>query len=106
VHNYGAACGIFQNQTIFLIGISILVLGGGYWYRDKIGTTLLSRLGLVFLLGGTMGNLIDRVSRGYVVDFINIHVFPVFNISDMAIDIGVICFIIELVIGHDRRRAT
>lgn len=46
---------------------------------------------------GTLGNLVDRVWQGYVIDFIDIRIFPVFNVADVCIDIGVACFVLELI---------
>lgn len=93
VHNYGAAYGILQNQRVFLLTISILVITLCVKYFTKIAPSKIAQIGLVFLLIGTIGNFIDRLYLGYVVDFIDIRLFPVFNIADMSIDIG-ICFFI------------
>ena len=96
VHNYGAAYGILQNQRVFLLSVSVVVLIVCIVFRKYIATTPLSKYGLSFLLIGTIGNFIDRVRLSYVIDFINIHIFPVFNIADMAIDLGLVLFAIEL----------
>ena len=56
----------------------------------------LEKLSLSLILGGAVGNLIDRIWLGYVVDFIDIRIFPVFNLADIFINIGVICFIIDI----------
>ena len=106
VHNYGSAYGLFQNQRFFLICVGILVIVGGIWFHKKIGITVYSRMGLICLLAGSFGNVLDRLYRGFVVDFIDIGLFPVFNIADMAIDIGVVCFIWEMWIHRDRHRPT
>ena len=100
VHNYGAAYGILQKQTYFLIGVSIIVLIGGYLLRHQIGKTIYSRIGLCFLFIGATGNLIDRIRFGYVVDFINIHIIPVFNIADICINLCLLCFILEIITAH------
>ncbi len=96
VHNTGAAFGLFQGQsfplTIFaLVGIAVLLVYALFIYRrfpflDKV--LGISALGLV--LGGTVGNLIDRLRFGYVIDFIGVGIWPAFNIADSAIVVGVI----------------
>ena len=98
VHNYGAAYGIFQHQRILLIGVSIAVLVVCWMFRRAIITSRWSLYGVVILVGGAVGNLIDRVAHGFVIDFINIHIIPVFNVADMCINIGIGCFIVEYII--------
>ena len=85
VHNYGAAYGILSHQRILLIAISIAVLAGGIFFRKEIAISNWSRWGMVMIAIGTVGNLIDRIYLGFVVDFINIQIIPVFNIADIAI---------------------
>lgn len=88
--NYGAAFGILQHQQIFLIVISIIV----------IITILLIKKNLIslsFILGGTIGNLIDRLHYGYVIDFIDLKIWPSFNLADASITIGVILLIIHFI---------
>ncbi|MFC1616860.1 signal peptidase II [Candidatus Margulisiibacteriota bacterium] len=96
VHNYGAAYGILQNQRWLLLFIGFSVLIFCIIFHKKLAYTTLSKYGLSFLLIGTAGNLIDRFFRGYVIDFINIRIFPVFNFADVAIDIGIFLFILDL----------
>jgi signal peptidase II len=97
VHNHGAAYGIFQNQRFFLLGISSVVIVAGFIFSKNIGTNKWARLGLALLLIGTIGNFIDRLMLGYVVDFIDIRIFPVFNIADVCIDCGIGCFLVDMV---------
>lgn len=96
VHNYGAAYGIFQNKRLFLLGVSLFVMMVCVVKFKKIATTYWSRMGIVFLLIGTVGNFMDRAILGYVVDFIDIRIFPVFNVADMSIDVGVFCFVVDM----------
>jgi len=93
VHNYGAAYGILQHHRWLLIAISVAVVGGCLLFKNQLITSKLSHAGILFLVMGASGNLMDRVSRTYVVDFINIHLFPIFNLADVWIDVG-ICFLI------------
>lgn len=95
VHNYGAAYGIFQHQRLFLLCISGMVIAGGFFFARSICTSIWARWGLALLLIGAIGNFIDRLFLGYVIDFIDIRIFPVFNIADMCIDAGIGCFLID-----------
>mgnify|MGYP001344150579 CR=1 FL=1 len=103
VHNYGAAYGIFQNQQLFLLTVSVIVIVGGYVFADKIIQTIYSKIGLIFLLAGAFGNFIDRLCLGYVIDFINIYIFPVFNFADIYINIAVLLFVIEM-FKHEKNK--
>ena len=90
VANRGAAFGILQDRTLFFVFIGLAVIGVivvSYRYFPLNGFLLNLALGLQ--LGGAVGNLIDRVRYGYVVDFIDVAVWPVFNVADSAIVIGV-----------------
>jgi signal peptidase II len=90
VENRGAAFGVLQNQTAFFILVGIVVIGviiASFRYMSDPGWLLIFALGLQ--MGGAIGNLIDRVSTGYVVDFIDLTFWPVFNIADSAIVVGV-----------------
>ena len=98
VHNYGAAYGILQNQRIFLLMVSFFVLVLCYCFRKKLATTNYSKLALSFLFIGTIGNFLDRLMLGYVIDFVDIKVFPLFNVADVCIDISIILFLLELII--------
>lgn len=89
VYNSGAAFGIFKTQNYSLVAISILaiILIIGHLRRTAAkGKLYLSSL--VLILAGTVGNLIDRVSLGYVIDFLDFRIWPVFNIADSSITIG------------------
>ena len=91
VQNTGAAFGLFKHQRFVFIGVSLVVmcwLLREFLVRPPRIQVLLWSYALV--LGGTIGNLIDRVRFGYVIDFIDVRVWPfVFNVGDSAITIGV-----------------
>ena len=96
VRNYGAAFNIFEGNRIFLSLISILsslILIYFIFYKEKLN--LITRYGLSFILAGSLGNGIDRIINGYVIDFINLKIFdfPIFNIADISINIGCIILI-------------
>ncbi len=93
IKNYGAAFNIFSGSRIFLSLISILFsILLIYLIFRKNTLNLLDLYSYSFILGGTIGNGIDRIFKGFVVDFINLNVinFPVFNIADISINIGFI----------------
>ena len=93
VKNYGAAFNIFSGSRIFLSIISIIfsIIIINLIIRIK-SSKLLDLFGYIIILSGTIGNGIDRIFKGYVVDFINLNIinFPVFNIADIYINIGFI----------------
>ncbi len=94
IHNTGAAFGLFRDQTftltiVALVGIAVILLYALFIYRRfPILENRLGRLALGLILGGSVGNLIDRLSLGYVTDFIDIGVWPTFNIADSAVTVG------------------
>ena len=93
VKNYGAAFNLFSGSRIFLsfisIIFSILLI---YLILRKNTLNSLDLYSYSFILGGTIGNGIDRILKGFVIDFINLNIinFPVFNIADISINIGFI----------------
>ncbi|MDD2521268.1 MAG: signal peptidase II [Anaerolineaceae bacterium] len=104
--NTGAALGIFQNANIPLLVlttiISILII---WYYHKAIDEPLLFRISLGLLLGGAVGNIIDRIQLGYVTDFIAVGRFPVFNVADSAVTIGVILMLIGLFVQERKEKA-
>lgn len=94
VENSGAAFGILQNRKLLFVVITVLVVGGilTYMSRNNKTMSLLERVSLLSIMAGAIGNFIDRIFRGYVIDFFSFqfgnYYFPVFNIADIAIVIG------------------
>lgn len=105
VYNHGAAFSMLGNQSgwqrWFLSAvaaiISIVIV---YWMRKHNDMPTLHKVGLMLILGGALGNLIDRLRFGYVIDFLDfywgIHHFPAFNIADSAITCGAILLLITI----------
>jgi signal peptidase II len=95
-YNPGGAFGVLQGvPNFFLIATAVIVIFILYWARTVQSAAWAVPLGLV--LGGGLGNLYDRVFRetdGRVVDFVDLHVWPVFNVADSAITLGVIALLI------------
>lgn len=98
ISNTGAAFGLFQGYSfaltiVALIGILvILFLALSFSSRLPFLSSWLGKLSLGLMLGGAVGNLIDRVHLGYVTDFIDLGFWPAFNVADSAITVGVIIF--------------
>lgn len=91
VQNTGAAFGSFQNGNTILIFVSIIILFALIKYRKELFTLgKLASWGWLFIIGGALGNLYDRIFLGSVVDFINFVVWPVFNVADSFITVGAI----------------
>jgi signal peptidase II len=97
VHNKGVAFGLFSERAAFFVFISIIVVLLIIVSFQKIkGYGLLLKVGLSLILGGAVGNLIDRFMFGYVIDFLDFRIWPVFNIADSAITIGAGLLVIYL----------
>ena len=91
VKNYGAAFNLFNGNRIFLSLVSIIIsIYLAYSIIKKKNINSYELFSYSFILGGTLGNGLERISKGYVVDFINLNFidFPVFNIADISINIG------------------
>lgn len=117
VHNTGAAFGMlnavdFPFKTIVLSLVAAVALGGVAWYAATVPLTdRLARLGIAGVLGGAIGNLIDRATSGYVLDFVDAYWkgwhFWAFNVADAAITIGVIFMILDILgLGRRTERAS
>jgi signal peptidase II len=99
VRNTGAAFGIFSNsRPIFIIATAVAMLLIVAYHASLKETNVLLSLALAFELGGAAGNLIDRIHLGWVTDFIYFNGFPVFNVADSAITIGVALLILVLIL--------
>ena len=108
VHNTGAAFGMlntmeFPGKTIVLTLVATLALVGVGWYAASVPMTdRLARLGVAMILGGAIGNLIDRVYAGYVLDFIDVYWgewhFWAFNVADASISIGAVLVFVDLLL--------
>jgi len=96
VHNRGAAFGILKNQLFVFVIISLLAIALILYHLKDKKKSLLSSISLSLILGGAAGNLIDRLRFGFVIDFLDFRVWPVFNLADSAITIGVVLLSWEL----------
>ena len=102
-HNYGGAWSIFDNSTLFITIVSFLIIIGiiYYLFKNKV-TRKIEIVGYSLLLGGAIGNLIDRIIYGYVIDFLDFYIlgydFPIFNIADIGIVVGIIFLLISMIL--------
>ncbi len=101
--NTGAAFGLFEGRTAYLAAASLVFIAVTAVYLARRPQSPLS-IALSLVLGGAIGNAIDRLSYGYVVDFIDLRVWPIFNVADAAISCGV-AWILGLAVFGARARS-
>lgn len=98
IKNYGAAFSTFENMNILLITISVIILIYLLLSINKVKNTRLNALAYGLLIGGLLGNLIDRLFFGYVRDFLSFKLwkfnFTIFNIADIGIVVGIFLILI------------
>jgi signal peptidase II len=98
VTNTGAAFGILQDQTLFLIVTATIGLAAIYlYYRYPPFDHWIVPIAIGMMLGGAVGNLIDRIRVGRVTDFIDFRIWPAFNVADSSISIGIVILLIGYV---------
>ena len=97
VHNRGAAFGIFKDQLFMFVVIAVCAIGFIFFNLKNKRRSLLSSISLSLILAGAAGNLIDRLRFGFVIDFIDLRVWPVFNLADSAITIAACLLIWEAI---------
>jgi len=107
IRNDGAAYNLFSQMPIILIVMPALVMLAGLIY---IGATYrksnsLLMVAIAMVIGGGLGNLVDRISKGYVVDYLDIHFIPVFNVADICICIGCGLLFIYLIFIDGKQHA-
>ncbi len=106
IHNKGAILGIFNSAEYAWAPIVLLVLNAAalalviYYFSKTSESERAARLGLALICGGALGNIVDRLARGYVVDFIDMSVgsfhWPTFNVADSCISIGAVLLIFSV----------
>jgi len=113
-HNPGAAFSFLANAggwqrwafSVLAVGVSIALV---FWLRKlALSTHALLAFGLSLILGGAIGNVIDRIEHGYVVDFVHAHwgaaYFPAFNVADSAISVGAVLVILDAILEGRRKK--
>lgn len=105
VYNTGAAWSLFEGSGILLIIIAIVAFFLLLKYQNYFMENKRNILAFALIYGGLVGNLIDRVIYGYVIDYLHIYIFgysfPVFNLADMAIVVGFLLVIIAIIKGEE-----
>jgi len=105
VQNRRGAFGLFGSSPYVLVGMALCVLAVFFFaFRDVAARSLLVQVAFGAIVGGAIGNIVDRFHHGYVVDFIDLRWWPVFNVADSCITTGVGLLIVTSLL-HDRRRA-
>ena len=112
VHNTGAAFSFLAGasgwQRWFFVGLGTLATVFIVWMLRNHGGQRLFSWALSLILGGAVGNVVDRLLHGYVVDFIQVHYagwyFPSFNIADSAITVGAVCLVLDEILRVRRAR--
>ncbi len=101
VHNTGIAFGLFKDCGAVFIIIPLILTGllvyNVYYYRhsERLSRTYIVAFSLI--LGGAIGNLLDRIFLGYVIDFIDFRIWPVFNVADSAITVGAAIILLKCI---------
>jgi signal peptidase II len=107
LENRGAAFGMFRDKKFLLIGVTAIVIAFMIYYLIKNkDLSKWVKLSLILIIGGAIGNLIDRIYLGYVVDFFHFYVegvfdFPVFNVADIGVVCGTILLSINLLFAKE-----
>lgn len=103
--NRGAAWGMLEGQMwLFTVVTLVVIIGIIYFYHKEAKGNVIMQVGLMLLLGGAIGNFIDRLYYGEVVDFVDVLIpiinyhFPIFNIADAALTIAVVVLLIAIII--------
>jgi signal peptidase II len=99
VQNHRGAFGLFGSQAWLLVGMAIVVLAL-FWFafRDAAAKSALVQVAFGAIFGGAVGNIVDRFHYGYVVDFIDLRWWPVFNAADSCITVGVALLVISSIV--------
>ena len=109
VHNTGIAFGLFKDQGVVFIIIPVIAIAlliyNIFYYKNndqELSRTYIIAFSLI--LAGAVGNLIDRVYYGYVIDFIDLQIWPVFNIADSSITIGAVIIALKCILMTGRQK--
>lgn len=105
VENTGMAFGMFQNGNCLLAVIMVLIIGYiVYSWKELASYGKLSQWAALFILAGAIGNLYDRITLGFVVDFLDFRVWPVFNVADSFITIGACLFVLAFLFQRPKEK--
>ncbi len=104
LQNTGAGFGLLQGSTPLLIWLSIIVLGVILYFYERFSRNRSYLICFGLIAGGIIGNLIDRYAYGFVLDFIDVRIWPVFNIADASMTIGLL-WLLALAICSSKRNS-
>ena len=97
--NTGVAFSILEGKQIFIIIMTLIVLGIIIKYIKELATTKYDIISYALVIGGALGNLLDRVIYGYVIDFLDFQIFnynfPIFNVADIGIVVGIFLLLLK-----------
>ena len=103
IQNPGAAFGILENQRyLFILIAAVLIVAVIYFYKKNIQLSKLFQVGIALLFGGAIGNMIDRIFIGRVIDYMDFRIWPVFNLADIAIVSGCAIIAFNLLFKTER----
>ncbi len=106
INNTGVAFGMFQGQNLLFSILAMIVSVAIIYYFPRVPSNeWIVRLALAMMLAGALGNLVDRVTQGYVTDFISVGNFAIFNIADSSITVGVGVLLLGVWLQDRRRKA-
>lgn len=94
IHNRGAAFGLFQGAQLLFLGVAVLVSGYILLAGHRFAGGALTQVILGLILGGSAANAVDRVAQGYVIDYVDLHRWPVFNLADACIVVGILAAVL------------
>ncbi len=108
VENRGAAFGMLQGQKIFFVIMTFLLIGLFFVYLKKTNTNKWMKWTASIIIAGAIGNLIDRVLLGYVVDFIDFHIIwrYVFNVADIYVVGGTLLLALQILLQDEKKKET
>ena len=108
VENRGAAFGMLQGQKIFFVIMTFLLIGLFFVYLKKTNTNKWMKWTASIIIAGAIGNLIDRVLLGYVVDFIDFHIIwrYVFNVADIYVVGGTLLLALQILLQDEKEKET
>lgn len=106
VRNTGAAFSMFVGFSPYLAVVGLIVTAVVIYYHYRVpANNILMQLGLSCLLGGSIGNLADRLVRHYVIDYVDITIWPVFNFADIMINLGVLLIALNYLKAPDKGKS-
>ena len=103
VQNKGAAFGLFYGKGWLLLIIGAIVIATIIYFHFKLSSKSFYQMPLALILGGSLGNFLDRLFLGHVVDYIDFRIWPVFNLADIMINLGVALLIFKMVFLKEQK---